>query len=132
MSSRVDEEQTTVNPGIGDEPITLSRELFSEVSRVLVFDLVTPSFRISVFRCLSDGCWRRKTTHVSDDGFPTAFVVDLIAVSRGIDNVQLQPDPPFDDDYHSKDSYQNVSTGRVSLSKEKRNIPCCSSLISVV
>lgn len=45
MSSRVDEEQATVNPGIRDEAITLSRELFSEVSRILVFDLSSDQTR---------------------------------------------------------------------------------------
>jgi hypothetical protein len=39
MSSRVDEEQATMNPGIQDEPITLSCQLFPQISRILVLDL---------------------------------------------------------------------------------------------
>jgi hypothetical protein len=39
MPGGVDEEQTTVNTGIGDMSISKSCKLFSEVSRVLVFDL---------------------------------------------------------------------------------------------
>ena len=40
MSSRVDEEQTTMDTGIGDMSISEGSKLLSEVSRVLVFDLV--------------------------------------------------------------------------------------------
>jgi hypothetical protein len=36
-------------------------------------------------------------THVSNDRFPAPFVVDLIPVSRSVDDVQLQPDSIFDD-----------------------------------
>jgi hypothetical protein len=39
MSSRVDEEQTTMNTGIGDMSISKGSKLLSKVSRVLVFDL---------------------------------------------------------------------------------------------
>jgi hypothetical protein len=109
MSSRVDEEQTTVNPGIRDEPITLSRKLFSEVGRILVFNLSSDPTRSASFRArkrvVSSG------TYVSNDRLPTAFVVDLIAISGGIDDVQLEPDSSLDNDYGDRrNPHQNINT----------------------
>jgi hypothetical protein len=111
MSSRVDEEQATVDPGIRDEPITLSRELFSEVSRILVFDLSSIPTRSAWLharmRAVSRG------TYVSDDRLPTAFIVDLIAITGGINNVQLEPDSSLDDDYGAQRCpHQDISTFR--------------------
>lgn len=43
--------------------------------------------------------WKRSnTTDMLDDGFPAPIIVDLIAVPRSIDNVQLQTNAILNDD----------------------------------
>jgi hypothetical protein len=63
VTCRVDKVQTTVNAGVLDISVALGRELFAEVGTVLVFN-------------------------VFDDWVPASFVVDLVTVPRGIDNVE--------------------------------------------
>ena len=73
MAGGLDEEQTAVDTSILDISLTLSCELLSEVCRVLILDVL-------------------------DDWIPTSVVVDLIAVTWGIDNVQPQTNAIFLDD----------------------------------
>lgn len=94
MSRRVDEEQATVYSGIGNMSVPLGSEFFPQVARVLVFNLNT---RASVTCCSRyQGCM---PTHVSRDGLPASIVVDLISVSRRVDDVQLESDSVLDDSY---------------------------------
>lgn len=70
MTGGLDEEQTAVDTGILDISLTLSCELLSEVCGVLVLDIL-------------------------DDWIPAPVVVDLIAITWGIDNVQPQTNSIF-------------------------------------
>lgn len=72
MARGLDEEQAAVDTGVLDIPLTLSSEFFSEVCRVLVLDVL-------------------------DDWVPASVVVNLIAITRGIDNVQTQTNAIFFD-----------------------------------
>jgi len=72
VSGGVDEEQGTVDPGVLDVAVPHRRQLFPEVSAVLVLD-------------------------VFDDGVPAVIVVDLVAVSGRVNDVQPQPDAVFHD-----------------------------------
>lgn len=65
MTGRLDEEEAAVNAGILDVTLSLSGELLAEVRRVLVLDVL-------------------------DDWVPASIVVYLVAVTRGIDNVQAE------------------------------------------
>lgn len=76
-------------------------------------------------------------TYVSNDRLPTAFVVDLIAISGGIDDVQLEPDSSLDDDYgdpniFTSEDFRFLELPATAKAGMARDIPCCSSLISVV
>lgn len=63
----LDEEKAAVNAGVLDVALSLGSELLSQVGRVLVLDIL-------------------------DNGIPAAVVVDEIAVSWGVDNIQSQTD----------------------------------------
>lgn len=65
VSGGLDEEQAAVNAGVLDVALTLSSELLTEVGGVLVLDVL-------------------------HDGVPASVVVNLVAVSRGVDNVKAQ------------------------------------------
>ena len=73
MARRLDEEQAAVDTGVLDISLTLSCELLSEVCGVLVLDVL-------------------------DDWIPASVVVDLITITRGIDNVQPQTNTILLDD----------------------------------
>jgi hypothetical protein len=73
MSGWLDEEQAAVDTGILDISLTLGCELLSEVCGVLVLDVL-------------------------DDWIPASVVIDLIAITWGIDNVQPQTNTIFLDD----------------------------------
>lgn len=73
MARRLDEEQAAVDTGVLDVSLTLSCELLSEVCGVLVLDVL-------------------------DDWIPASVVVDLITITRGIDNVQPQTNTILLDD----------------------------------
>jgi len=73
VTGRVDEEETAVNSGILDVTVPLSGEFLSEVGRVLVLDVL-------------------------DDRIPTALVVNLVTISRRVDDVQPKFDPILRDD----------------------------------
>jgi hypothetical protein len=64
---RLDEEKAAVDAGILDVSFSLSSEFLSEVCRVLVLDVL-------------------------DNWVPASVVVDLVTVTRGINNVQAQTD----------------------------------------
>lgn len=61
----LDEEQAAVDARVLEIPLTLSSELFAEVGTVLVLDVL-------------------------DNGVPAALVVDQIAVTGGVDDVETQ------------------------------------------
>jgi hypothetical protein len=65
VSGGLDEEQAAVNAGVLDVALTLSSELLTEVGGVLVLDVL-------------------------HNGVPASVVVNLVAVSRGVDNVKTQ------------------------------------------
>lgn len=67
VAGRLDEEQTAVDAGVLNITLTLSGKLLSQVSRVLVLDVL-------------------------DDGIPAAVVVDQITVARGVNNVKAETD----------------------------------------
>lgn len=67
MTRGLNKEEAAVDSRVLNVPFSLRRELFSQVGRVLVLDIL-------------------------DNGVPASVIVDLISVSRGIDNVQAQTD----------------------------------------
>ena len=69
----MDEEQAAVDTGVLDISLTLSCELLSEVCGVLILDVL-------------------------DNWIPASVVVDLITITRGIDNVQPQTNTILLDD----------------------------------
>jgi hypothetical protein len=69
----LNKEKAAVNSGILDISLTLSSEFFPEVGGVLILDIL-------------------------DNRIPTPVVVNLIAISRSIDNVQPQAYTIFLDD----------------------------------
>lgn len=69
----LDKEQAAVNTGILDISLSLGSELFPEVCRVLVLDILY-------------------------DWVPASLVIDLVTVSRGINNIQSQADTVLLDD----------------------------------
>ncbi len=73
MARRLDEEQAAVDTGVLNISLTLSCELLSEVCGVLVLDVL-------------------------DDWVPASVIVDLITITRCIDNVQPQTNTILLDD----------------------------------
>jgi hypothetical protein len=65
VSRGLDEEQAAVNAGVLNVSLSLGGKLLAQVCRVLVLDVL-------------------------DDGVPAAVVVDQVAVSRGVNNVELE------------------------------------------
>ena len=70
---RLNEEQAAVNPGILDVALALGGELFPEVGRVLVLDVL-------------------------DNWIPAAVIVHQVTVARGVNNVQPEADAILLDD----------------------------------
>lgn len=92
VAGRVDEEETAVDPGIGDMFISERSKLLSQVGRVLVLDLLGSAFG----RPTPNACsW----TNVFHNRVPAVVVVDLVSVARGVDDVQPQPDSILNNDY---------------------------------
>jgi len=73
MARRLDEEEAAVDTGILDISLTLSCELLSEICGVLILNVL-------------------------DNRIPTSVIVDLITITRGIDNVQPQTNTILLDD----------------------------------
>lgn len=73
MPRRVDEEDTAVDTGVGDEALAHGGELLAEVGRVLVLDVL-------------------------DNRVPASLVVYEVAVAWGVDDVELEADAVLDDD----------------------------------
>ena len=73
MARGLDEEQAAVDSGILDITFTLGCEFLSEVCRVLILNVL-------------------------DNWVPASIVVDLVAVTWGINNVQAQTNSVFLDD----------------------------------
>lgn len=71
MTSRADEVQTAMDTGILDVTVSHGSQLLAKVGTVLIFD-------------------------VSNDGVPATFVVDLVTISRGVDDVEAQLDAVLD------------------------------------
>lgn len=69
----VDEEEAAVDTSILDVALSLCRELLAQVRGVLILDIL-------------------------DDGVPATVVVDQVAVSRGVDDVESQSDAVLLDD----------------------------------
>ena len=65
MSGRRNEVQAAMNAGILNIPLTLGCEFFAQVGGVLILDIF-------------------------DDGIPAAVVVDEVAVTRGVDDVEAE------------------------------------------
>jgi len=70
MTGRLDEEEAAVNAGVLQVALTLSGEFLAKVGAVLVLDVL-------------------------DDGIPAALVVDEVAVTWRVNNVQSEPDAVF-------------------------------------
>jgi len=70
---RIDEEQRAMDPSVLDVTVSHRRQLFSEVRAVLVLNIF-------------------------DDGIPAVVIVDLVAVTRRVNDVQPQPHTIFHDD----------------------------------
>jgi len=90
VSGRLDEEQTAVDARVGDVALSLSGKLLSQVRRVLVLDIL-------------------------DDGIPAAVVVDEIAITRSIDNVEPQPDTVLLDEVRDPLNLSGGADGLVGL-----------------
>jgi hypothetical protein len=73
MARRLDEEEAAVDTGILDISLTLSCELLSEICGVLILNVL-------------------------DNRIPASVIVDLITITRGIDNVQPQTNTILLDD----------------------------------
>jgi hypothetical protein len=73
VARRLDEEEAAVDTGVLNISLTLSRELLSEICGVLVLDVL-------------------------DNWIPASVVVDLITITRGIDNIQPQTNTILLDD----------------------------------
>lgn len=73
VAGGLDEEQAAVDAGVLDVALTLRGKLLSEVGRVLVLDVL-------------------------DDRVPAAVVVDQVAVTRGIDDVESEANAILLDD----------------------------------
>lgn len=73
VAGGVDEEDTAVDAGVGDEALTHGGQLLAEVSRVLVLDVL-------------------------DDRVPALVIVDEVSVTGGVDDVQLETDAVLNDD----------------------------------
>lgn len=92
MAGRLNEEQAAVNTSILDITFTLSRELFAKVGGVLIFDVFddwVPAVENPSISCAFS------TAKVNT--IPSV-IVHLVAVSRGVDNVQPQTHSVFLDD----------------------------------
>jgi len=72
VSRRVDKEQRAVNPSVLDVAVSHRRQLFSQIRAVLVLD-------------------------VFDNRVPAVVIVDLISVTRRVNDVQPQPNTVFHD-----------------------------------
>lgn len=73
MAGGVDEEESAVDAGVDNVLVSHGGELFAEISRVLVFD-------------------------VFHDWVPAVFIVDLVSVTWGIDDIETETDAVFGDD----------------------------------
>lgn len=73
MARRLDEEEAAVDTGILDISLTLSCELLSEICGVLILNVL-------------------------DNRIPASVIVDLITITRSIDNVQPQTNTILLDD----------------------------------
>lgn len=76
MASGVDEEDTAVDTGIGDEALTHGSKLLAEVRRVLVLDVL-------------------------DNRIPATLIVDEVSVAWCVDDVELETDTVLDNDWQS-------------------------------
>lgn len=88
MTGGVDEEKTRMDTSVDNVSISHRSEFFTKVCGVLVFD-------------------------VFDDGIPTVFVVDLVAVTGGVDDVESQFDAVFDDDVGNGMDFGGLADGLV-------------------
>jgi hypothetical protein len=73
VTRRLDEEEAAVDTGVLDISLTLSCELLSKICGVLVLNVL-------------------------DNWIPASVIVDLITITRGIDNVQPQTNTILLDD----------------------------------
>lgn len=86
----VDKEEATVDARVCDVPVTHGGELFSEVGRVLIFDVL-------------------------NDGVPAVLVVDLVAISGRVYDVELELDTVLDDEVRDRMNLRGDSGGLVCL-----------------
>jgi hypothetical protein len=104
VTSRVDEVYAAVNARVLNVSVTHGSQLFAKVSRVLVFDVfddrIPAAFEQKIVR---ENLFQRQGTV----GDAPIFVVDLISISRCVDDVQPQLHAIFDNDY--KDTKKKVS-----------------------
>lgn len=91
MARGLDKEQAAVDTGILDITVTLSREFFAEVGRVLVLNVLHDG--VPTKRIISSTVWKW-TGRLIDCSVPSV-VVDLITIARSVDNVQPETDPIF-------------------------------------
>lgn len=83
MARRLDEEQTAVNTGILDVAVTLSGKLLAEVCGVLILDIFHDGVPAS-------STLARETMLRVGGCLIPSVVVDLVTVSRSVNNVETQ------------------------------------------
>lgn len=88
VTGRVEEEQAAVNARVLDVAITHGSKLLAEVCAVLVLDIL-------------------------DDCIPAALVVDLVAISGGVNNVQLELDAILRNDMRHSLNLSSLTHGLV-------------------
>jgi hypothetical protein len=92
MTSRIDEVQATMNACILDIAVTHCSEFLAKVSAVLILDVFddrVPAAEHGVHWAMQV---RKQGTNIP------ALVVDLVTITRSVDNVQSQFDAIFHDD----------------------------------
>jgi len=90
MASGVNEEETAVDTGILNVAVAHRGKLLTEIGAVLVLD-------------------------ITDDRVPAAFVIDLVAVSWSIDDVEAETDAIFSDDVRNGLALRGLLDGLVRL-----------------
>ena len=106
VARRVDEEEGTVDTGVLDVTVALRGELLAKVGAVLVLDVLDN--RIPATRHMEDvsgRCCGGLKTHreegkaVGESADVPVFVVHVVAVPGGVDDVQAQPNTILNNDW---------------------------------
>ena len=91
MAGRLDEEQATVDAGVLNVALTLRSELLAKVGGMLVFDVLHNGIPAG------HGHQHQELWGVVD-ALPS-FIVHLVAITGGVNNIEAEADTIFLDDY---------------------------------